>query len=141
MYKTRLAKWGLYKNNRELEMKAIFSKLTERAAAGKESSFELRGHKVDLRDCERYFKRKCFNIRDVISWKAAHTTTPSGLRCFTPEPEERLLAESFGSATWHPSQGCFSARADELEPGRVSGLLHGMAGGAAGRGGRGSGNR
>ena len=110
MYKTRLAKWGLYKNNRELEMKAIFSKLTECVAAGKECSFELRGHKVDLRDCERYFKRKCFNIRDVISWKAAHTTTPSGLRCFTPEPQERLLADvrtyflgCFENGIWVPT--------------------------------------
>jgi len=101
-------------------MKAIFSKLTERAAAGKESSFELRGHKVDLRDCERYFKRKCFNIRDVISWKAAHTTTPSGLRCFTPEPEERLLADvrtyflgCFENGIWVPTNieyMCYSVK-------------------------------
>ena len=78
MYKGRLAKWGLYKNNREPEMKAIFSKLAERTAVGKESSFELRGCKVDLKDCERYFKRKGFSIRDIISWRAAYTTTPPG---------------------------------------------------------------
>ena len=79
MYKTRLAKWGLYKNNREHEMKAIFSKLTDRAAVGKDSSFELRGHRVDMKDAERYFKRKGFTVRDVMSWKAAHITMPRGL--------------------------------------------------------------
>jgi hypothetical protein len=88
-------------------MKAIFSKLTERAAVGKESSFELRGHKVDMKDAERYFKRKGFSFRDVISWKAAQMTMPRGLRCFTPEPQERLLADArtyclgcFENGTW-----------------------------------------
>jgi len=110
MYKTRLAKWGLYKNNREHEMKAIFSKLTERAAVGKESSFELRGHKVNMKDVERYFKRKGFSVRDIISWKAAQMSMPRGLRCFTPEPQERLLADArtyclgcFENGTWVPT--------------------------------------
>lgn len=91
-------------------MKAIFSKLTERAAVGKESSFELRGHKVNMKDAERYFKRKGFSVRDVISWKAAQMTMPRGLRCLTPEPEERLLADArtyclgcFENGTWVPT--------------------------------------
>src|SRR6202034_3802634 len=91
MYKTRLAKWGLYKKNREHEMKTIFSIKTERAAVGKDSSFELRGRKVDMKDAERYFKRKGFTLRDMTAWKAAHMTTTPELRCFTPEPQEMLI--------------------------------------------------
>ena len=120
MYKTRLAKWGLYKKNREHEMKTIFSIKTERAAVGKDSSFELRGRRVDMKDAERYFKRKGFTLRDVTAWKAAHMTTPLELRCFTPEPQEMLITDvrtyysgSFEAGTWI-SKGaenpCFSAK-------------------------------
>jgi hypothetical protein len=91
MYKTRLRKWGLGKNKKEHEMKALLSKRMERAAVGKDTACELRGNLVNMADVERYAQRKPITPRDIIAWRAAGGKTPPGLRCFTPKPVVRSL--------------------------------------------------
>jgi ubiquitin thioesterase OTU1 len=124
MYKKRLNRWGLVKYNKEHEIKAILSKRMERSAVGKNTAFELRGRLVDMADVDQYARRKPITMRDIMAWRSAGAKTPSGLRCFTPEPliqcphppevfstPERLLRDvriysigSFEARTW-VSQG------------------------------------
>ena len=86
MYRRRLNRWGLVKHNKEHEIKAILSKRMERSAIGKTTAFELRGRLVDMADVDRYAGRKPITMRDIMAWRSAGAKTPSGLRCFTPEP-------------------------------------------------------
>jgi hypothetical protein len=120
MYKSRIAKWGLDKKNKENEVRAIVWKKTQRDAVGKSSAFKIRAREVDLKDVERYLKRKNLSVEDIIAQWASSAPTPPGLVCLTPphipasprSPEtlavpERILANirnyflgSFEAGTW-----------------------------------------
>jgi hypothetical protein len=58
MYKTKITSWGFDKKHKLHEVQAIIRKRAQRSAAGKCTTFYLRGRLVDLDDVERYLKRK-----------------------------------------------------------------------------------
>ena len=89
MYKNHINKWGLDKKNKSSEMKAILRKRTERAHAGKKSSFTLRGRPVNIADVDRYLKRNHITVRDVMPTGTHRPITPVELGCFTPEAVPR----------------------------------------------------
>lgn len=63
-------------------MVAILRKKTERDAAGKESSFRVRGQPVTMDDVFHYFKRK----KGTQEMGISAATTPSDISCWTPSP-------------------------------------------------------
>lgn len=129
MYKARVTKWGLGKNSKEKEMRAIVRKDKQRRDMGKSSSFYVRGKVVKYKDVLRYWERKRTSIEDVIAQRGS-PATPEAVTCVTPVPSpitpppvlaipERLLLcvkayhqGSFESGTWirpnKPSDTCFS---------------------------------
>jgi hypothetical protein len=58
MYKNKITSWGFDKKHKLHEVQAIMRKRAQRSAAGKHTTFYLRGRPVDLDDAERYLKRK-----------------------------------------------------------------------------------
>jgi len=58
MYASRFTKWGWDKNRKEDEMVFILYKTAERAAAGKQTTFQVRGRAVSQQDVAKYFARK-----------------------------------------------------------------------------------
>ena len=58
MYKNKITSWGFDKKHKLHEVQAIMRKRAQRSAAGKRTTFYLRGRPVDLDDAERYLKRK-----------------------------------------------------------------------------------
>lgn len=130
MFKRRIEKWGLDKNNKEREMKAIARKHHQRAAQQKASIFRVRGKKVDYPEIMRYFARKHVSIPDIVAQRAA-SRTPEAVACLTPvlstvtTPSVVALPEllfstirdymsgSFDSGTWiktEASHGCCSIK-------------------------------
>lgn len=129
MYKARVKKWGLAKNSKEKELRAIVRKDKQRRDLGKRSSFYVRGEVVKHQDVLRYWERKRTTIEDVIAQRGS-SVTPEAVRCVTPVPSpitpppvlaipERILLcvkachqGSFESGTWlrpiEPSRTCFS---------------------------------
>src|SRR5271156_1601789 len=62
MYKNKITSWGFDKKHKLHEVQAIIRKRAQRSAAGKRTTFYLRGRPVDLDDVERYLKRKRSSI-------------------------------------------------------------------------------
>ncbi|KAK5662217.1 hypothetical protein OQA88_8122 [Cercophora sp. LCS_1] len=58
MFKVRIKRWGLEKNNDEAKVIAMVRIKRERDKAGKETAFRLGERAVDWKDIERYIKRK-----------------------------------------------------------------------------------
>ena len=58
MYKDRLRKWELNKYNKEQDMLAIRRIADHRGAIGKRTSFRVAGKALDMKEVERYLKRK-----------------------------------------------------------------------------------
>ncbi|KAJ9605318.1 hypothetical protein H2200_009975 [Cladophialophora chaetospira] len=58
MYKSRIKMWRLDKKNKMHEVKEILRQRAKRKSIGKKTGVILRDHLVDLRDIERYAKRK-----------------------------------------------------------------------------------
>lgn len=56
-YKRRIKDWGLDKNLKNCEMKAIVRKRQRRTAEGKKSVFEVKGHQVEPSKIDRAQKR------------------------------------------------------------------------------------
>lgn len=81
MYKNKITQWGLDKNNKENEIRAIVRKTTERAAVGKKSVARIRGRVLDPEEIQRYLKRKSHSMEFAQEHSAS---TPPGLECFTP---------------------------------------------------------
>ncbi|KAE8448607.1 hypothetical protein EG329_009032 [Mollisiaceae sp. DMI_Dod_QoI] len=82
MYKDRIKKWGLDKNNKEHEMLAIVRKKTERDAIGKQTKFRLRGRIVTMDQVLHYLNRK----EKFKNRGSPFPSTPSDLSCRTPSP-------------------------------------------------------
>jgi hypothetical protein len=82
MYKSRITKWKLDKNNKESEMLFILHKMTERAAVGKMSAFRVRGQNVDYQRVHTYFRRRG-GVPDIVRI-ASHN--PPHITCRTPSP-------------------------------------------------------
>lgn len=81
MYKNKITQWGLDKNNKENEIRAIVRKTTQRAAVGKKSVARIRGRVLDPEEIQRYLKRKSHSMEFALVQSAS---TPPGLECFTP---------------------------------------------------------
>ncbi|KAL8733467.1 MAG: hypothetical protein Q9166_002093 [cf. Caloplaca sp. 2 TL-2023] len=81
MYKDRIRKWGLEKNIKSVEMKAIIRKQAQRLLVGKRSAFRLRGVEVPEHKIMRF--RKTAQLLCEASLEAA---TPPALICYTPLP-------------------------------------------------------
>ena len=130
MYKTRIAKWGLDKKNKEPEMRAIVRKNKQRAEQGKRSSFRVRKRDLDFTEVVRYWKRRGVTVDEVIARSTA-SPTPETVECFTvvsspitppddlatPEYIFRIIrgyiAASFESGTWvktDPQTKCYSIK-------------------------------
>ena len=86
MYKSRIKKWGLDKNCKAKEMKAIARKKVERDAIGKASLFQIRGRQVEIEEVLRHFKRKSYQSLEalVARDKSPEASTPSDIDCLTP---------------------------------------------------------
>ena len=86
MYKYRINKWGLDKNCKANEMKAIARKKVERDAIGKASSFQIRGWPIEVEEVLRYFKRKSYYSLEelVMREKFPRPKTPSSIEVSTP---------------------------------------------------------
>jgi len=81
MYKNKITQWGLDKNNKENEVRALVRKTTQRAAVGKKSVARIRGRVLDPEEIQRYLKRKRHSMEFAQEQSAS---TPPGLECFTP---------------------------------------------------------
>ena len=86
MYKSHIDKWGLRKNCKANEMKAIARKKVDRDAIGKASSIRVGRRQVKIEEVQRYFKRK-FN-HSLEEWvarvKSPRPATPSDIEVSTP---------------------------------------------------------
>lgn len=58
MYKDKMTLWHFDKKNKTCEMKAIIHRKRKRDAAGKPSTFRVRGKVVDCCAVSRYLKKK-----------------------------------------------------------------------------------
>jgi tetratricopeptide (TPR) repeat protein len=83
MYKDRIKKWNLDKKTKEEEAWALLRKKTQREAAGKESTFRVRGKMVTIDDVLRYFKRKGILNPEAQS-QPPGPPTPPAIECWTP---------------------------------------------------------
>ena len=117
MYKRRIKQWGLDKNSKDDEMRAIVRKLKARLDQGKRSKIHVRGKAVGDKEVIRYWRRKGISIDDVIAHRTA-SVTPEAVEILTPVPSrvatptslavpERIFAAirgyiegSFASGTW-----------------------------------------
>ncbi len=96
MYKKRFTEWGLGKNNRDSEMRAIVRKNKQRRDRGKQSIIHIRGKAIDDGEVTRYWKRKGISIDDVITHRTA-SATPEAVQLFTrylPDSRRRSLLRS-----------------------------------------------
>ena len=87
MYRHRIHLWGLDKNRKEPEMRAIVRKRQDRLDAGKATAFELRGEQIDFDEVVTYFKRKGISVDQV---PRSGAKTPTGLICRTPPPPTKF---------------------------------------------------
>ena len=130
MYKRRIKQWGLDKNNKDEEMRAILCKIKARLDQGKRSKIHVRGKATDDREVIRYWRRKGVSIDDIIAHRTT-SVTPEAVKIVTPVPSrvatptslavpERIFAlirdyfeGSFTSGTWvydDPKSPCYTTR-------------------------------
>ena len=130
MYKRRIKQWGLDKNNKDDEMRAIVRKTKARLRQGKRSKIHVRGKEISDEEVIRYWKRKGISIDDVIAHRAA-SVTPEAVNIVTPVPSrvatplslalpERIFTAirdycegSFASGNWgyeDPSFLCYTRK-------------------------------
>jgi tetratricopeptide (TPR) repeat protein len=84
MFKQRIARWKLDKNNKKHEMKAIRRITERRRSMGKATVCHLRGRIVDAAEIRRYFSRK--SITDIDN-DEDDVPTPPEIRVSTPIDE------------------------------------------------------
>ena len=80
MYKNKITSWGFDKKHKLHEVQAIMRKRAQRSAAGKRTTFYLRGRPVDLDDAERYLKRK---RKSIEADRLGSAPTPPDLVCLS----------------------------------------------------------
>lgn len=98
MYKKRIKKWGLDKNNKEHEMIAAMQLLKKREALGKETELHIRGRRVSIPDLEKYFRRKGISVGKVPD--LCDESLSLEISCSTPTPW--LSGDSSSSTTISP---------------------------------------
>lgn len=97
MYRSRITKWGLDKNIKEHEARAIVQMHAQRR--GRPTQTELRGQIVDFARIESYLTRKGLSIRDVLK-SATGLPQPMDIVCRTPSPQ---LGPNMATASYAPS--------------------------------------
>jgi hypothetical protein len=93
MYKSRITAWRLDKKMKGNEVRAVVRMRRKRLAAGKASTFRVRGQVLDFDKVKSHLKRKGLALDDVPS--ESNSPVPS-LECYTPEPQPQ---EPWCSAT------------------------------------------
>jgi hypothetical protein len=84
MYKDKMTLWHFDKKNKTCEMKAIIHRKRKRDAAGKPSTFRVRGKVVDCCAVSRYLKKKKVLEEDFFLGPDSPTLSDlSGLSCLT----------------------------------------------------------
>ena len=82
-YKTQIKRWGLEKNVKDNEMRAVIRMQRKRKEIdGKESEFLLRDRVVPPQKITRYMKRTGLSANAPLS--RASASTPSDIICYTP---------------------------------------------------------
>ena len=133
MYKRRIKQWGLDKNNKYDEMRAIVRKTKARLDQGKRSLIHVRGKVIGDGEVMRYLKRTRKTIDNVVARRAA-SVTPEAVEIVTPLPSrvatptslavpERIFTAirdyfegSFTSGTWgydDPEKACYTRNVNE----------------------------
>lgn len=99
MYKTKLKKWKLFKNNRAADVAAILRSQSQRTAVGKESVAVRNGKRVDT---QSYLKRKGVSAEDLLRLAAMSSgrDLPAHLRCVTPPPPDPMSGVLRSSPGW-----------------------------------------
>ena len=144
MYKRRIKQWGLDKNNKDDEMRAVVRKTKARLDQGKQSKIHVRGKAIGDEEIIRYWKRKGISIDDVIARRAA-SGTPEAVEIVTPVPSrvatptsfavpERIFAairdyfeSSFASGNWvydDPESLCHTFKVQEDTIDDLNGLMN-----------------
>lgn len=105
MYKTKLAQWKFFKNNRQADVASILKLQKQRQKIGKESTFRRNGRPVNL---DAYIRRSGLPPADVLK-EAQPDELPPTVRCKTPllreirPPDELVLQEAYANwSVYHP---------------------------------------
>lgn len=97
MYKTKLAQWKFFKNNRQVDVASILKLQRQRQKIGKESTFRRNGRPVNL---DAYIKRSGLPLVDLLKGVQLDGLPPT-VRCGTPlvreirAPDELVLQEAY----------------------------------------------
>ena len=94
MYKHYIKKWGLRKNLKESEVKAIVRKRHERTIEGKKTIIAVGARKVSDDEINRFLRRRNLTVDDIITQRIRSRTPPT-VRCYTPEPTRIRLPDTF----------------------------------------------
>jgi hypothetical protein len=86
MYKTRIRKWGLYKNNRANEVMHMVRIKRQRATVNKDTNFYIRNAKVDWSDIQRYLNRNMTLLTKVQADGVQIGDAARGIVYRTPSP-------------------------------------------------------
>ena len=81
MYKSRITVWGFDKKMKDTEVRAVVRRRRRRLAAGKASTFRVRGQVLSFDKVRAHLKRKGLTPDDIPS--APDSPIPS-LECYTP---------------------------------------------------------
>ena len=133
MYRRRIKQWGLDKNNKYDEVKAIVRKTKARSDQGKRSQIHVRGKTIGDGEVMRYLRRRGESIDDVVARRAA-SVTPEAVEIVTPVPSrvatptslavpERIFTAirdyfdgSFTSGFWgYNEKACYTRKVHEYE--------------------------
>jgi hypothetical protein len=90
MYKSKIRDWGFDKKLKGNEVRAVVRVRRQRLAAGKASTFRIRGQVIDFEKVRSHLQRKGLKPDDIPS--ASNSPAPS-LECFTPEPVSQETSE------------------------------------------------
>src|SRR5262249_43483568 len=90
MFKTRIRRWGLDKKHKAPEVLEMLRLKRERDAAGKESTFFVRGRRINWDDIELYVKRSRVLQAKIDSGFLEIGGHIPGVVCRTPSPDPAL---------------------------------------------------
>ena len=91
MWKTRLRRWGVYKNFSKKQLEALDHEQERRSAAGKQSVTKRGGLPVDEIKLARSFKRMKILCRSSLHQGATDKNAMRDIECRTPSPTLGLI--------------------------------------------------
>jgi hypothetical protein len=84
MFKSRIKKWQLEKNNKESDMAFVLFKAAEREASGKTTVFHIREQQVTGQEVNRYLRRKKIKPESLVQKLPRRPKTPPYVSYRTP---------------------------------------------------------